>query len=644
MKSIFLVLFLFLSSSLFGAIICITPNYLPDNTLLHINGYDIQTSANNDIYNQTKWSSSQSAYDAVVSQCGHSSDSFGYVSVFDTDYNKVFTHVLNYGNPVVLKPYTVNTVIAPCIAPQILDTVTNTCVAPAFPSPVVTSQETDTEGFTLYNYDNGSHQICNPSFGFCTTLDKDGLQIPNIPINGTTYQTSSDIVTNRLLNLAGTTLAVVGGTAVVVGSGGSLAPLVLSAGLHLKVGGAVYGGAIYTENVTDNGSGGASDNNPSTTQGMKISLLDYSPSVESSNISKSTDTSGNTVSTLPTAPDGSTQKVTVTPDNIVSEITASNGSLTTVTVPKTVLTAPIVSNDLSSVNNEPPISYTIKTTPAPIINTNGTVTTPASTTVTSTYTPSSGTVSGGGSVSSPSSTTANASSSPTTTSTTGTNSAGVSSTSQTDLSPITDRLNQMINQNNLQSQTSANGYASVAGKLDTIINQGTDGNSKLDAIKKSIDDKNMSVNIDLNTTNGLLDGILKKVSDTNGFLDSNSTLFNLDSAKDSFGTAVTSLDTIKGEFSNFYNNQKTNLDNLTQQVNNLKNTLNGGFTNSLPSATVTSCPYSHDINFIGQTISINIDVCEALSSLYSTLYILFYILFFGSFLQFIFGLIINTRD
>ena len=112
-----------------------------------------------------------------------------------------------------------------CTATQFLSDDNTTCI-----ENTVQSQETQGD-LTNYNYLNGDVQTCTTSLGICLTYDKNGLQIPNIPINGTTYNNATDNLVVKALKVGGVVIGAVAGAVVIYGSGALLAPAV-ALGVH----------------------------------------------------------------------------------------------------------------------------------------------------------------------------------------------------------------------------------------------------------------------------------------------------------------------------------------------------------------------------------------------------------------------------
>ena len=239
-------------------------------------------------------------------------------------------------------------------------------------------------------------------------------------------------------------------------------------------------------------------------------------------------------------------------------------------------------------------------------------------------------------------------------------------------------------------KTAVNGVKSsvdgVKTSVDGVKTAVLDGNSKLDGIKGAIDNLNTSsstINNNSATTNNNLTNIDSSIATTNNNLTNidNSiagTNANLDSLKTAVDNANTNIsneivknredsqdnwdkffddflfyDGLASGYSNvlttsssFANNVISQYDVVRNQITSVENTINNGFTNTLSSDLIDTCPYQRTI--IGSNgvsnIPITIDICAIIKPIQSVTYFIFYVLFFGGFLASVSHIVFNLRS
>ncbi len=543
-----------------------------------------------------------------------------------------------------------------CTASQFLSADNTTCI------DNTVQNQSSSGSVTEYEYLNGDYQLCDTASQTCQTFDKNGKTIANIPINGVTYNTINNTVTNKLLKVGGVVLGSVAGGIAIIGSVGTagLAPAAaaafasqtatygtLSIGSFLGLSGSAYlSSSPYVENVQ------SSDNLASTANGIKVNLSQMDFSKESPNVSKSVDlATGATVSTLSQS-DGTTTSVKEDTTNITVTETKPTGEVHEVVIPKSTLTTPPVTNDFTQQNNVQDFTYKETVTPAPKINNDGSVSTPAKQVLTHTLTSANkNTVTSTSNVANTATTTPTATNAPTQTTATTTDSTGVTSTTTTDSKAITDRINTLIRQttkangdrtttNNLLSQirntnqgiqTDTHNMSTKLSDISTTLTQSDSKLSRMDTNLKKISDNSKTIDSKLQYANSDLDGIAKNTGDIrNSIADT--------------GTSASLFSGMKQQFTDFKNNIASQYNTVLGQAQTLKGTIQGGFKNNLPTATVTTCPFIRNLDFVGKTIPLNIDVCKVLSPVYSTTYFIFYIVFFAGFTMITFNILIGTRS
>ena len=445
-----------------------------------------------------------------------------------------------------------------CLPPKILDT--TIANAPRCIDNQIISQST-TDGYTQFNFKDGSAEFCNASTGTCSTLDKNGKTIPNIPINGVTYNTINDVVTHKFMSIGGIIVGAIGAAALAIGTAGFGTPAAIaSLSTGGIFGGLALGGTAFTGNNPFTIPNATNDNLSSTPlKGIKINLKHMDFSKPDPSFTKTTTSNGNPIS-IKTKPDGSTDSVETTPTDIVVTKAKPDGSQIKYIVPKTVLTTPPVTHDLSQANNPPsntPVTKVV--TSAPTIKNDGTkvwhadvvshgiygfgVKTVWSQTTTIPHNTQSVTSS-----SSPSSSTASTTQTTTTTTNAdGTKTSQTTATTKNDYSPITSRLNQILNQNTLNNRNTASIDSKLGitnNHLSNIDNGVTQTNSKLDDVNKNLTD--IKNTLDTHTSNAA-DG-----------------LKNLD-------PSIVKIDTTPlKKSSDYMDNIKKNLGYLTKDVTSIK--------------------------------------------------------------------------
>lgn len=475
----------------------------------------------------------------------------------------------------------------PCLENETYNNITDTCDI-ALPNE---THRDDLNSTLMVYYDDDSIQTCskvNDSISRCFTVDKDGNLIDNLPIDSQTYLHPDALSTSRLFSIAGVTLSVIGGAVAIVGT----APIALAGGLSLLAHGAVSSAigmvldndeSVYTTNTEIN------DNVSATDNAIKVDLLKYDVQQELPQVEKSIDTENNTVSTVYNDRNELVE-VTETPTEVKVETTLDDGSTEVVTVPKAIVTAQPTVNDLSETNNVPEYDFTVETTPKPTINNDGSVT-PSETTKSFVHKAPANGVYGFGVVEhyttsktttkpAPKSTT---DSSSTSTATTSTDANGTTTTTTT------------------TTGTASTDNSDVTKRLDTIINQ----NTKLNEGVSTLVDGNDELTTEVDA----------KKSQTESWLDS----------------VTNSTDGIEARYND-----------VISQFETLRDTVDTGFTNNLPTATVTSCPYNRTLDGMGLSIPISIDLCAIVTPFYASFYFIFYIAFFVAFFRVAFHLLISS--
>jgi hypothetical protein len=500
-----------------------------------------------------------------------------------------------------------------CADNQILDNVSNSCVYPSLLNTQVYKATDPLMHWVSYSYSGGISQHCSFIDNSCFTVSPGGTHIPNIPIDGVAYITPGDMSVNRFITVSGTTLALTAGGILAVSTGGLATPAI-SATLGtvgivsgLTVGGSTFNGTPFVVNPESVTSGEPG----SLSQPIKINLATIDTTQSDSTVQttykQDTDEWLNYVSTPEKDTTIKTNDTTIT---LVD--TFQDGTSESYSIPLTSLTAPIVQDDFLSPTNQVSPVVTKTTTSPQIYNSDGTITPPS--TSSSSLTTNSETA-----ISSPASASASS-----------VDSASISAVSPDtiDYKPITDRLNQIINQNTLTNDTLFNSTTDIKSKLDSLIVNSDKNLVKLDDIKDAITDINLSVD-----TSNIEDSL-------NNIKDGLSTLTDGKEDDNGISSLVSSYN---NQFTDFGNNIIGQYDLVREQVDELKLTLEGGFTNNLPTATVSSCSYTKIISFPGGDIPFSMDVCKVLVPLYSTFYFLFYLVFFAGFLSFAFHILISDK-
>ena len=459
-----------------------------------------------------------------------------------------------------------------CSNNQILNDNNSSCRFPnLLETDIGDQKEPLTADSIIYRYENGIHQICSASLASCSTYDKDGNRIDNIPIDGVTYQTLIDAQKNRFINIGGTILAMTAAGVAILGSGGLLTPAAIAtagttgitAGLFTA--GNAFTESPYTLNSEDH------DNISATEKGIRIDLATMDFSDPSNAISSTQNAQGNEVYTIENPDEGTITKIEVTPDKIIStkRDTATNEE-TIINVNKDVLTNPVTQNDFTSNNNLNNVDYTVTEVTPPKINNDGTTTTSSTQTINKTL----NTANNDNSVNSTTYTTPETSSTTTnsdsttnydtttaTTSSDGTTTTGTS-TNNIDYSPITKRLNQIMNQN-----TATNNKIDKVSKestqkkiLDTIkdlLEKQPGKDDMKDAMKEALNENNNSLSKQ-DMSDAFLDALNRhdanstanqdgnSSSDNNSSsIDDNSTNVKYQEGKDDFESKVTSQYSVK---------------------------------------------------------------------------------------------------
>lgn len=162
--------------------------------------------------------------------------------------------------------------------------------------------------------------------------------------------------------------------------------------------------------------------------------------------------------------------------------------------------------------------------------------------------------------------------------------------------------------------------SAIENTTNSVNNQTNILAEKLDTINQSIKDKNLTVNIDLNSTNDLLSNILNGSGENNG------------------------SSSVKSYIDSSYSNFKSQYDNVKSQVDNAVGILNGkGLDSVLTSNVVDTCPKSFIFD-ISSTISkdISIDPCIVFSQSREYMYTFSYIGFSAMYISFLVGMIVRV--
>ena len=201
----------------------------------------------------------------------------------------------------------------------------------------------------------------------------------------------------------------------------------------------------------------------------------------------------------------------------------------------------------------------------------------------------------------------------------------------------------------IESQNDNNSTNELLTDITDLLESQSDANSTtnslLEGISGLLDDMKSDANqtsADANKTNAQntldLKGILEATENNGDKLQE-----MLDGDEDDNGVKD-ALQSALDEFSQAYTNLKGSYDNIENQFSDLNATLKGGFTNNLPTAKVTTCPFNNYITFGDSSIPVNIDICKVISPYYSTLYFIFYMMFFVAFMSVIFNVILTMRS
>jgi len=228
----------------------------------------------------------------------------------------------------------------------------------------------------------------------------------------------------------------------------------------------------------------------------------------------------------------------------------------------------------NTANNKTDLPYQLNDYAKPVINNDGTVTQSV------TKTPS--TVSSNNTNTSTNPTTGQT----TTTKATGTTANGSNGTNF-DVSALTGRLDSLGNQ-----LTKLNGTAETGnGLLSNIQNNTASSKNSLNGIESAI-----------NT-----------IKNTNGFT-AETVSHNIPDTPSSIDSWQTTYDNLKGDF-----------DNVLTTVDELKSLVNGSpLTLNLSSSSVTTCPYSENVDFVYFTVPFDMDLCAVFSPFSSVLYLFTY--------------------
>ncbi len=644
MKKIYILLFSFfiLNSSLYSYSFTSNPPNISSNNTWILN---IQSSM----------------HDNLSGHCANLNAFIGNWASFSNSYNAYriasANDYYNNGNKCGIVFDSYNSVTSSsCVAPNVIDPVTHVCAPFVLPTCTATQflsdnnktcidntvqSQSSSNGVTEYEYLNGDYQICDTAIQSCATYDKNGKKIANIPINGTTYNTLTGTLVVKAMKVGGVVLSAIAGGIAIVGSVGTagLAPAAAAAvasftatygtlsmtSLLGLTGTAYLGDNPYIENTLSN------DNLASTAKGIKVNLSNMDFSKESPKVSKSVDpATGATVSTLSQS-DGTTTSVKEDTTNVTVTQTKPTGEVHEVVIPKTTLTTPPVTNDFTEQNNIQDFTYKETVTPPPVINNDGSVTTPAKQTYTHSLTSTNqNTVTSSTTVANTATQTPSATTAPTQTTSTTTDSTGLTSTTTTDSKAITERLNTLIRQT-----TKANGDRKTTNDL---LSQIHNTNELMQTALHNINSDTSSINTEMVSANSKLSKIDTQTKDIRDDLRA------IKGSISDTGNSASTFDSVIQEFTKFKDNIASQYDSILSQATSLKSSLSNGFVNNLPTAIVTTCPYTSNVEFVGKTIPLNIDVCNVLSPVYSTTYFMFYILFFAGFTIMTFNILINTRS
>ena len=374
------------------------------------------------------------------------------------------------------------TIVGSC--PSGSSLINNVCTFPAN-STIAIISHSSSGGVSEFEFSDGSYEICDTSSGTCSTMDKNGNTIPNLPIDGTTYDTIHDSIVHKFMNIGGIILSAIGATAVAIGTVGLGTPaLIASVGTAGISGGFALSGTAFTSSNPYFIPTATNDNLKSTPRGIKIDLTKMNFDKPSSSFTHSISSNGNPISTKINK-DGSIDTVENTPTDVVVSHKKSDNSEIKYFVPNSVFTTPNKSNNFSSANNPSSVKIKKISVSAPVIKNDGTKTFKdvVSTGVwgfgvktvwseSKTFQNVSGHL--------------NSSSSPTTTSATNSDGNNISTSStKNDFSPITNRLDKLSNQ-----QTKSNINTSKTNDLLKKIIENTDSNNTNTYTSKNIKTQN----------------------------------------------------------------------------------------------------------------------------------------------------------
>jgi len=494
------------------------------------------------------------------------------------------------------------------------------------PPPTETSRLIDGDLMAVHYSDN-VYQACLKSTALCVTYNAStGAYLPNRPIDGVTYNSPTDATNHKYMVLAGVGVAIGSlGTAILTKN-----PTVAALGIAAAIHAGLYLTAspwigLNTPYVSPDPSSGS----------MKVSTMSESQYAALSGTTSSS-VDGQTVTKSAPSSDGSYSAISSSSSSTTVANVSPSGAAQIVTIPTSALTdAPSAAPSVSA-SYPTTIPVEVVTVPAPTINADGSKNVPQpiykaydftpntslfspSTTITKSQWPNSEAMIGMVTRSSTSITShqadANSSSSSTknSTSISTTDANGVTTTissGSSDLSGVTSRLDQMINQNTL-----LNGTATGIGQYltDTL-------SPKLDGIRS-----------DLNATNAKLDSIDHGLN------------FNAADAVSAQQTIQDSKDKMS-EWATAAENLGKNYDDVKSQLEGVKSTISNGFANNLPITPVSTCAYHSNINFGFASVPFDMDICQTVSPLYPVFYFLFYLIFFISFLGLSFYLLVSSRS
>ena len=199
------------------------------------------------------------------------------------------------------------------------------------------------------------------------------------------------------------------------------------------------------------------------------------------------------------------------------------------------------------------------------------------------------------------------------------------------------------------------------GKILKALGKVSDDNNKklgdLESVLKNTQKTNLDISTKIDTTNnlgvernGILEGLDTKIKATNdvlgsvdvGILGLKEQLLDIATGdEDKLASSLAEKDSIFTQLTDSVSTIEDLYSGVTDQVDSLNAVLDNGFINSLPTSSVSNCPYVKDLTFDWGSVPISIDGCAFFTPIYGFTYYLFYVIFFISFLGFVVKILFN---